>query len=244
MKKNIIIILNIFKRTNPTTALKVSILFILNKLFFPRMRLSFSQFGEDLIIENLINKKKGIYVDVGCNDSINGNNFFKLYLLGWNGICIDGNENVLKNYHIIRPKDKVVNELISEKEKELVFYISEDDKVSTGSEAQFQIAKEKWKFNDTNKKYLKTKTLTQILDKHLDSKFPIDVLSIDVEGMDYEVLLGLNFKKYSPKLIIIELGELDMMNIEDNNIYKLLFNNGYKFISQNFITSFFLKNEE
>jgi hypothetical protein len=244
MKKNFYIILNIFKRTNLITAIKISIVFILNKVFFTRMRLSFSQFGEDLIIENLINKKNGIYVDVGCNDPISGNNFFKLYLQGWKGICIDGNIEVLKNYKTIRPNDIVVNELISEKEKELVFYISDDDKVSTGSETQFNIAKEKWKFNESNKKVLGTKTLTQVLDIYFDSNYKIDVLSVDVEGMDLEVLLGLNFKKYTPKIIIIELGELNKINIEENNIYKLLIHNGYKFISQNFITSFFIYNEE
>jgi FkbM family methyltransferase len=244
MKKKIFLILNIFKRTNLITATKISIIFILNKVFFTRMRLSFSQFGEDLIIENLINKKNGIYVDVGCNDPISGNNFFKLYLLGWKGICIDGNIDVLKNYKKIRPNDIVVNELISEKEKELVFYISDDNKVSTGSETQFNIAKEKWKFNETNKKILVAKTLTQVLDIYLDSNYKIDVLSIDVEGMDFEVLLGLNLKKYTPKIIIIELGELNKIKIEDNNIYKLLTQMGYKLISQTFITSFFIYNEE
>jgi FkbM family methyltransferase len=244
MKQKVNNILNIFKRTHLLNALKISTIFILNKIFFSRMRLSFSQFGEDLIIENLINKQNGIYVDVGCNNPIKGNNFFKLYLLGWKGICIDGNEKVLKNYNIIRPRDIIVNELISEKEKELVFYIADDDKVSTASASQFKIAKEMWKFNELNQKKIVAKTLTQVLDLHLNPNYKVDVLSVDVEGMDFEVLLGLNFKKYKPKLIIIELGELDKINIQENNIYKLLINNGYKFISQTFITSFFINNEE
>jgi len=63
-----------------------------------------------------------------------------------------------------------------------------------------------------------------------NSKFcnkEIDLLDIDVEGADYQVLLGLNFEKYKPKLICIEIHN---ENLENDVVYKFLSNKGYKHI--------------
>ena len=50
---------------------------------------------------------------------------------------------------------------------------------------------------------VKTDTLTNILSKN---KFPKDfsLLLIDAEGMDYEILLGLDFNLFQPRIIMTE----------------------------------------
>jgi hypothetical protein len=45
--------------------------------------------------------------------------------------------------------------------------------------------------------------LTEILEKHLDNR-KIDFMSVDVEGYELEVLMGNNWKKYRPKVLIVE----------------------------------------
>ena len=52
-------------------------------------------------------------------------------------------------------------------------------------------------------------------------------LDIDVEGTDYKVLLGLNFEKYKPKLICVEIHNKDLRG---DVIYKFLVNKGYTHI--------------
>ena len=47
-------------------------------------------------------------------------------------------------------------------------------------------------------------TLAEILDKHLPAGQEIDFLSIDVEGLDLNVLKSNNWQKYRPKLILTE----------------------------------------
>ena len=65
----------------------------------------------------------------------------------------------------------------------------------------------------------------------------IDFLDIDVEGADFEVLTTLNFKKYDPKLISVEIMppnlELSNMDIKNSNIYKFLIKKNYKLIWSN-----------
>ena len=69
------------------------------------------------------------------------------------------------------------------------------------------------------RKEINSKTLTSVLN---DSKFKgkkIDFLDIDVEGADIDVLESLDFDKYSPELICVEVIE---KNNEDSQIFKFL----------------------
>ena len=76
---------------------------------------------------------------------------------------------------------------------------------------------------------IKTKKIQSYSLDHIieNSKFcnkEIDLLDIDVEGADYKVLLGLNFERYKPKLICVEIHN---KNIKDDVIYKFLIKKSY-----------------
>jgi hypothetical protein len=51
----------------------------------------------------------------------------------------------------------------------------------------------------------------------------IDLLSLDVEGYEFEVLKGLNLNKYRPTYLLIEI-----YNVNFDNIYNYLTENNYK----------------
>ena len=60
----------------------------------------------DLIIDRIFaNKKKGVYIDVGCNHPIKYNNTYLLYKRGWNGINIDLDKLSIKEFNKFRKKD-------------------------------------------------------------------------------------------------------------------------------------------
>ena len=48
-------------------------------------------------------------------------------------------------------------------------------------------------------------TLEDILDNYLPKNQEINFLTIDVEGLDFDVLKSNNFEKYKPKMILIEI---------------------------------------
>ena len=65
------------------------------------------------------------------------------------------------------------------------------------------------KNQEVGRKLINTKTveilsLKKILDKYLAKGEKIDLLSVDVEGMDLEVLQSNDWKKYRPKVVICE----------------------------------------
>ena len=93
--------------------------------------------------------------------------------------------------------------------------------------AESDIQKEPFK-----KKFsIECKPLTKIIDNTKFNERKIDFLNIDAEGYDYQVLLGLDIKKYCPKAICIEISPLvdkKNENYKDTKIYKYLLQNNYK----------------
>ena len=90
---------------------------------------------------------------------------------------------------------------------------------------------------------LKSRTLTDILESNQCPKI-FQLLSVDVEGHDYEVLLSLDFLKFQPKVIVVELHEFNFQMPDESKIYNLLKKNGYKLIGYIVWNGYFVKTEE
>ena len=59
----------------------------------------------------------------------------------------------------------------------------------------------------------------------------IDVLDIDVEGMDFEILKSINLEKYQPKLIMFE-SDIPLNTFINSDIDSYLKNSGYILIAK------------
>ena len=75
--------------------------------------------------------------------------------------------------------------------------------------------------------------MSSILDKTKFKNRHIDFLSIDAEGKDFEVIQSLDFQRYSPKFICIEIWtKTEHKNYELNKseIYKFLIEKEYSVV--------------
>jgi FkbM family methyltransferase len=163
------------------------------------------QHGEDRILSLVFrDQKQGLLIDVGAADGYwNSNSRILLQRSGWSGILIEPepeqfqklNDTYKDNSNVICIKCAV-----GLKEGRHDFYCG----------GQVSTFKEEIKYSaevNHNIQYVKTSvsisTLTRILnDVGLEDE--IDFLSIDAEGMNYEVWQSLDKQKYSPKLVCIE----------------------------------------
>ncbi len=178
---------------------------LLNKILFKffKVRIIFSQFGEDLIIESIIsNKKDGIYVDIGANHPIKFNNTFLFYKKGWRGINIEPNPNRFFLFKLFRKKDINLNIGIGKENSTLDFYIFKEDTLCTFEK---DVAKKYQNMGHKLKKIKKINvfSLKEIFIKNLKHR-NIDILTIDTEGYDMEVLKSNDWNIYRPDLIILE----------------------------------------
>jgi FkbM family methyltransferase len=165
------------------------------------------------LLRNLT-KKNGYYVDVGANDGRAFSNTYHLDVAGWRGILV---EPILHN--VFRQK-----ELRSLDRNHFVYaacvdanYSQETVKLSysglmtiaesISSKAELNWANHGVEFLNSNEFvaeiWAPAKTLTSILDA-CGAPREMDFLSLDVEGAEISVLLGLDFNKYKFELICIE----------------------------------------
>ena len=191
---------------------------------------TYSMDGEDLFIDDFFKNKIGLYVDVGAYHPLELSNTYLLHKRKWEGINIDINSLSIEYFDFLRPNDINLNLGVAKKNSTKIIYFQKNK--SPLNTLNLSHAKKIFS-NKFKKKKIKTKTLTTILDKTRFKGKEIDFLNIDTEGNDLEVLKSLNFKRYKPKLICVELIDHfnpDQKEIKKHKIYKFLTNKKYQLV--------------
>jgi FkbM family methyltransferase len=170
---------------------------------------TYAQHGDDLVILNIFNKL-GIaypsYMDIGAHHPYNISNTALLYSRGCRGINIEANPNLYHNFVQLRPDDINLNIGIGVSADTLPFYMIDD--WSGRNTFSKQIAEEfvaaHPNFTVQKVMSIEVQTIQQVIDLHFQGKFP-DLLTIDIEGLDYSILNSQNFSLTYPKLICVEI---------------------------------------
>ena len=200
------------------------------------MRSLYSQLNQDLwVIEVLNEKKNGTFVDVGAFDGINLSNTYILEKdFEWNGICIEANSKTFQKLKDVR-KCICVNEMLSDSCGDII-RLQHMGELSYGNRNVFNIDVEEMKKNhttlDTSIEDCKTNTLMNVLDKNNIPNI-IDYLSIDVEGMEYDILRLFDFNKYHINTLTVEHNAAHIGMDYRNKLCDLLTKYGMKFVKGN-----------
>lgn len=161
---------------------------------------SYSQFQEDIYIYSNLKKydlKNSFYVDVGANHPTDISNTYLLYKNGFRGLVIEPNQELIKLFKIFRPKDIALAIGASNQNRVLAFHISKTPVLSSFQKEVSQYSTQ----------YVPVMRLDDIL---INIPFEyINLLSIDVEGMNYEVLQGAAQTLEKTLLLCIEYDDQD-----------------------------------
>ncbi len=189
--------------------------------------------------EYLKRKKKGIFIDVGCNHPIKYNNTYLLYKKGWSGINIDLDQESIKQFDELRTRDLNIQTLVTSydnEEKDLFFY---HNRSAINTISKELVESRNNNFQEIKK--IKGKSLNSIIENSKFKVSKIDLLTIDIENYEYEALKNFNFNKFDIDIIVTEITDinikdletynLSLENITKSNLYKLLINNNYKLIN-------------
>jgi FkbM family methyltransferase len=181
----------------------------LNDSIGQKYHISYSQCGEDLIIQYIF-RLRGIgmptYIDIGANDPFYLSNTAIFYLRGCRGINIEANPNLIQIFHKNRPDDINLNIGISSIKSELEFYIMNDPTLSTFSKEECDNFIKLGGYKISEIKSIKTNTLQDIINKYCNGIYP-DLMSIDIEGLDFDVLKSIEYNSNSPKIICVEAAD-------------------------------------
>ncbi len=169
---------------------------------------SYAQHGDDLIVLNIFHTlgiEKFTYIDVGANHPYRISNTALMYELGHRGINIEANPNLISLFHKYRPEDTNLNVGVGIRQGTMPFYMIDDysGRNTFSREAAESFVKKHPEFKIRKVENIKVLTLEDIVREYCNGVFP-DFMSMDVEGLDYQILSSINFEGSAPKIIDVE----------------------------------------
>lgn len=195
------------------------------ELFQARRRSSFSQYGEDVFLQQYFKGRKGFYIDIGANHPIRGSNTYKLYQNGWEGLTVEPIKRLYDKHKKFRPRDIQVNAAVGRSPCELTFHEMIPSVLST---CDFEVAKETVSKSLgilLDRYVVPVSTGADLCRKYVVSR-TISLLCVDAEGYDLAILEGIAWTDFKPELIVCEANEPS----EQREIEKFLNLHGYSCI--------------
>jgi FkbM family methyltransferase len=189
-----------------------------------------SQHGEVSEITKLIKDDWPQYIaDVGAHDGVYLSNSQPFVLANWRALLIEPMPKIFSRLNTVYQEFSNVtclNIACSDYEGVGEIFIGNDGEFGQNS----TLCKDQNSWFDATRSTSSIKVqVRRLTDVLIEQKFPKDfsVLLVDAEGMDYEVLLGLDFNQFQPRLILTEEYEI---NFEKNHRkHQFLMDQGYKF---------------
>lgn len=166
------------------------------------MELTYTQNLEDYHLwQALGGKPGGFYIDVGAGHPIADNVSFWFYERGWRGICVEPQPELARLYAHIRPRDTVFEGLVGRESGVTDFHIV--DRLHGFSTTVKSHAEGAEKFGASHRTVrMPIVTMAELCEQQGVGE--IDFLKIDVEGAEADVLMGNDWKRFRPKVIVAE----------------------------------------
>jgi FkbM family methyltransferase len=217
----------------------------LRKTFLTKsFKRAYGHFGDDIALECLFREtfgldalRSGFYVDVGAFHPTKYSNTFRFYRRGWSGVVIDLELDKVQAFRIRRPRDTAVQAAVSATPGQLTFYGDSFSPFTTSDANNTGALERSTRFE------LTTRTLTDILDQTKYRDRQIDLLDVDCEGMDLDVLQSLNFERYRPKIVSVEIHAASIERVQASDTHRFLCALGYTYVSRIGPTSVFVRSE-
>lgn len=203
------------------------------------MSYSYPTENEDIILYHVLKNVPSNdirWIDVGSNDPYLGSVTQLFYERGGNGINIDMEKELIDITNTVRIRDINIFTAVGNSEGYIDFYSQGDYGGLSTTVSRF--------VDDTacDKQTVKLTTLKKICDEYVNE--PLSFLKIDVEGMEKDVLLGMDFNKYRPWIIVIE-STLPKTEIPDFDRWEYLVNNAdYHFVYSHGVNRYYVANEK
>lgn len=158
-----------------------------------------SQYDEDKILAGLL-PGDGIYVDIGASHPKECSNTWRFYERGWRGLLIEPLPDCWPHILLERREDRVCPMAASNRSGFATLRLCQS--VSS--------VRPDWATEATDTIPVRTETLANILLMYRDHDWSkTQLCSIDVEGHEREVLEGIDWVTFTPKVIVIEYRDYD-----------------------------------
>lgn len=191
-------------------------------------RRCYSQEGEDMILRRLFeHKADGFYVDIGAHHPMRFSNTYFFYRRGWRGINVDARPGSKRAFDRVRKRDINVECGVA-REAGIASYYEFNEPALSGFSAALSGQRDgRADYRIVATHPVRVVTLRELLDAHLPHGREIDFLSIDVEGLDLDVVLSNDWRKYRPAYVLVEILGASLGDVIDSPIARAMTGHGY-----------------
>ena len=160
---------------------------------------SFSNYGEDVVLYHMKPQRQGFYLDVGAYHPQRLSNTYKLYVKGWRGITVEPNPDAAGLFRRVRPRDTHLVVGVSPAPATLIYHRFRNPVLNSFDTAQA----ERMRADVIDSVEIACLPLQDIVRSHAGGE-NLDLLSVDCEGQDLEVLQSLDWSTTRPTVLIVE----------------------------------------
>lgn len=218
--------------------------------FSGKAGISYSQVGEDLIIDyifkQVIKAKSITYLDIGTNDPIIGNNTYLFYLKNDFGVCLEPDPILYKKIVAKRTRDVVLNAGIGtgeQTEGTLYRFLDGYSGWNTFSKEEAEKRHQESKIQYHQYDRIPFLKLNDVIQKYFNP-YP-DFISIDVEGLDLQILKTMDFTRFRPIVFCVETIDFspDNKGKKNTGAIDLLLSNGYEVYADTYVNTIFIRKD-
>lgn len=205
---------------------------------------SYSQCGEDRIVAFALAEMhitQPIYLDLGAHHPVYINNTYHFYMAGSRGICVEPNPRYARMIEQKRPLDTCLAAGIGpESQPAREFYVFDEDSLCTfSSEFKDEL------LANSNKRLVEVASIpiygiNAVLREHCPA-CP-HFVSLDIEGLDYEILRAFDFAHFRPQVFCVETISYSEQRNETKNtpLIEFLCEQGYFVYADTYINTIFV----
>jgi FkbM family methyltransferase len=203
---------------------------------------SYAQNYEDVMLwRALKNVKHGFYIDVGAawpeQDSVT-----KLFFdAGWSGMNIEPNPDFITHYARLRPRDINLQVALSDASgTQTMGFIGQTGLSSLAMNVLQTHANQGF---DVHTETVEITTLVAICEQYAAER-PIHFLKVDVEGYERQVLLGNDWQRFRPWIVVVE-ATVPLQQQENYHQWEsILLSADYEFVYADGLNRFYLAQEQ
>jgi FkbM family methyltransferase len=205
---------------------------------------SYSQCGEDMIIAfifSVLKKDLPTYIDIGAHHPYRLSNTAHFYQKGCHGINIEPDPVLFRQFKISRSRDINLNIGIRCFEGEACFYIMSSSVMNTFSRDVAEQLVQEHGFKLKKTQHIYVNTISNVITNYAGGVFP-DFLSLDVEGLDMEILESIDYSTSYPLVICVESISFSRRGNGEKNlkIVQFLENKGYMVFADTHVNTIFV----
>lgn len=210
-----------------------------------KARISYAQCGEDLIIDFIfrcLKISKPTYLDIGAHHPTLLSNTYLFYSQGGRGVLVEADPLLHKTIARVRKKDKCLNLGVGIDARDSAkFYVMTARTLNTFSKEEAERYASYGAQKIEQILDIPLVPVNQILRENFGT--PPNLLSIDVEGLDFEILKTYDFDHYAPEIICVETITYteDASEQKLPEIKELVSSKGYFLYADTYINSIFVR---